>query len=859
MAAESGGEGEGAGEVRSSSIILYKCHLHYDFCIRECVMMKRASVLEMKYHPAMKEVQFRRFADGKEIEIPPESVLRTYMNKKDFVLQHQGNTFFDELTCAFDGETGINMDVITTAADYEEFEGMTDYYHRTGNSSCKIQPKLTGELPDMTETFAAIKHLGEQSTEMLKRHEATFARRKEDSSLGSSVKESVEKYHEILQGNIDNITAKMKELNESQVSLLFTGAYSSGKSTLINAILGYRILPEAIESKTARIFCISSPSDDRVKGIRFECGGQYMDLVWDPRIHRFIMPQVDHPLRDEVWEWLKEIEERQEFEQFYMVLDRLNNEKSVGTTIYVTFPIPLDNDKVRFCIYDTPGTDSDSDKHHSVLKKAMEDQTHSILIFVCPPDRLEGSGNNKILQFLKEIEEQGNTGIDRDRSLFVINQADTKKIRELKELQSAEIVCNGERPFSFKLAEKKLFFISAAVAYSAKAVKNDIAGEEEREIASDTKLAQKGSIYYFPSQLNHAAQSEFATNAIQERCAATLQAAEKSGERADVLHVCSGLYALEDEISRYGEKYAAAVKASSLIGAVDHVFRQLQREADSLNNANEEAIEQVNEEIGELEKVLQDSIGTASEQRQIVLKKLPEDVRIGLGIDRSAVGTWVEGGMDWIKNRLQKDERFFSDKIEYSSKAKKEIYCVVENKANEFQNNFLEACVVELKRQRDDFIRDVQAAIRENGGISEAAKKYIIDIPAPEIVPPKGLDNVMEIYNDAKKEESFLFFFRQENVDQEAFLEKTEKFLAKLSGELTDAFTEKYKQALNHIIEAVKNNFTERLDEYSIRLHALNEDREQMQQYGQELVSAADDIKGYQENLEEIIWREKNK
>ncbi len=830
-------------------------------------MMKQSSVLEMKYHPAMKEVQFRRFADGQEIEIPPESGLRKFMNQKDFVLQHQGNVFFDGLTCAFDGETCLDMNVVTTAVDYEDFEGMTDYYHHTGNSPCKIQPKLTGELPDMTETFAAVKHLGEQSTEMLKHYETAFAGRKTDSSLEPSVKKSAEYYHEILQGDIDNITAKMRELNESQVSLFFTGAYSSGKSTLINAILGYRILPEAVNPKTARIFCISSPSDDRGKGIRFECSGQYMELMWDPKIHRFNMPQGDHPLRDKVWEWLKEVEEKQEFEQFYILLDKLNNEKSdekkneetVGTKIDVTFPIPLDNDKVRFRIFDTPGTDSNSETHHRVLQKAMEDQTHSILIFVCPPDRLEGSGNNKILQFLKEIEEKGNTGIDRDRSLFVINQADTKKRRELEELQSAEIVCSGEEDFSFNLAEKKLFFISAAVAYSAKAVKNDIAGEEEHEIASDNKLAKKDSIYYLPCQLNHAAQSEFATNAMQKRCAEALQAAEESGERADVLHVCSGLYALEDEISRYGEKYAAAVKASALIGAVDHVFCHLQREADSLNNANEEAIGRVDEEIAELKKVLQNSIDVASGQRRIVEKQLPEDVRIGLGIDRSAVGTWVVGLMDWIEDRLQKYKRFFSDEIKYSSAAKEEIYGVVEDQANEFQDDFLEDCVVELERQRDDFIRDVQVAIRENGGISEAAKNYIIDIPVPEIDAPEGLDNVMEIYDDAKTEDSFLFFFTRTNVDQEAFLEKTEKFLLKLSTALTDAFTEKYMEALNHIIEVVKNNFTERLDEYSIRLHGLNEDREQMQQYGQELVNAAQDIKGYREHLEEIIWREKNK
>ena len=821
--------------------------------------MKQSSVLEMKYHPAMKEVKFRRFADGKEIEIPPESGLRKYMNQKDFVLQHQGNVFFDGLACAFDGESRLNMAVITTAADYEDFKGMTDYYHHTGNNTCKIQPKLTGELPDMTETFAAVERLGEQSTKMLKHHEAAFARWKTDSSLKPSVKKSAEDYHEILQGNIDNITAKMRELNESQVSLFFTGAYSSGKSTLINAILGYRILPEAVSPKTARIFCISSPTDDRGKGIQFECGGQPMELTWDSEMHRFRIPPVKHPLRDQVWTWLNEVEEKQEFEQFYTILDRLNNEESVGTKIHVTFPIPLDNDKVRFRIYDTPGTDSNSEEHHRVLQKAMEDQTHSILIFVCPPDRLEGSGNNKILQFLKEIEQKGNTGIDRDRSLFVINQADTKKRRELEELQSAEIVCSGEEDFSFNLAEKKLFFISAAVAYSAKAVKNDIAGEEEHEIASDNKLAKKDSIYYLPCQLNHAAQSEFATRAMQARCAEALQAAEESGERADVLHVCSGLYALEDEISRYGERYAAAVKASALIGAVDFVFCNLQMEADSLNDANEEAIGRVDEEIAGLKKVLQDSISVAHEQRRIVQKKLPKDVRIGLGIYRSSLGSWVEDVLDWIKNRLKKDERFFSDTIEYSSEAKKEIYGVVEAQANKFQDDFLEACIAELERQRDDFIRDVQAAIRENGGISEAAKKYIIDIPVPEIDPPEGLDNVMEIYDDAKREETFLFFFTKKNVDQEEFLEKTEKFLVKLSGTLADAFREKYEEALNHIIEAAKNNFADRLDEYSIRLHGLNENRGQMQQYGRELVSATQDIKGYRENLEEIIWREKNK
>ena len=47
--------------------------------------------LEMKYHPAKKEVRFRRFVlneDGKDVEKEVGSALRTYMNDRgNFVLK----------------------------------------------------------------------------------------------------------------------------------------------------------------------------------------------------------------------------------------------------------------------------------------------------------------------------------------------------------------------------------------------------------------------------------------------------------------------------------------------------------------------------------------------------------------------------------------------------------------------------------------------------------------------------------------------------------------------------------------------------------------------------------------------------
>lgn len=825
-------------------------------------MMKQSSTLEMKYHPAMKEVRFRRFQNGEEIEISSRSRLRGYMNQKDFVLQYQGNEFFQDIAHVFNGNECINMEVITTALDYEDFEEMTEYYHQTQteNCSCKIRPKLTGELPDMTETFAAVKTLGTQSIEMLKEHEKKFSERAADLNLKEPVRKSAGQYQEILHGNITNIKAKMQELNESQVSLFFTGAYSSGKSTLINAILGYRILPEAIEAKTARIFCISSPLGDRSEGIRFECSGQSIELAWNSEIKRFNIPPADYPLREEIFEWTNEIEKERKFEQFYAILDRLNNEDSVGTEIHVTFPIPLDNDKVWFRIYDTPGTDSNSEEHHRVLQRAMKDQSHAILIFVCAPDKIEGSANNKILQFLKKIEEDGDKGIDRDRSLFVINRSDTQRKKELEGLRFGKIQCRGDSDFSFDLAEKKLFFTAAEEAYCAKAVKKGIAKDDEKYTYNNTKLIDPKSPNYFPGELNHAARSEYATSAMKERCEAALQKARQNGELAEVLHVCSGLYALEDEISRYGEKYAAAVKASALIGAVGHVLCELQRETGVLNKENVKAIEEVKKEITELKTILVDSIAKARKKCEIVNNQLPDDTRKRLRVDQGSVNYSVRNILEEIQKRLREDKRWFYNGIKFSPKAQEDMHGIAKQMASNFQKGFPEAYKKELKEQGNAFIEEVKESIRQHGGLKEEAKKYMLDnIPKPDIKEPEGLGNVTKIYEEAKTEDKILWIIPQTNVDEKKFLDNTESWLLKFFGRLTDMFIKTYTAELARIISAVQKNFMERLEAYSIRLHGLNEDRNQMEQYRKELGDAMQDIEGHQKHLEEVIWKEKNK
>ena len=68
----------------------------------------------MKYHPAKKEVEFRRFQNEKEVDIRNDSRLKHYMNLRgEFVLQDHGNEFFEEIANVFDGIREIEIQVIT--------------------------------------------------------------------------------------------------------------------------------------------------------------------------------------------------------------------------------------------------------------------------------------------------------------------------------------------------------------------------------------------------------------------------------------------------------------------------------------------------------------------------------------------------------------------------------------------------------------------------------------------------------------------------------------------------------------------------------------------------------------------------
>lgn len=813
-------------------------------------------VLQMKYHPAKKEVEFHRFVNGQEVTIKSDSGLMRYMNLKgNFVLQDHGNAFFEDIVNAFEGQKEIDIQVVTTLMDYEDFVQMVEYYNAVPNT-CHITPSLIAELPDMAHTFDEVRKYGEQASEILRRHRQNLFEIPLDND---NVRKSTESFAEQIDEERSNIHDKIDSLKDNAVSLCFTGVYSSGKSTLINALLGYRILPEKITSETAKMFCISSPKKGENVTIKFEIAGTHSALEWNKVMTGFDFAQgpSDSGSKTKIQMEINRVsgEGLPQHDQIRAILTMLNGMDDVSADIRIRFPVALDSDNVQYVIYDTPGTDSNYAEHQTVLMDALSEQKQSILIFVAAPNKTEGSGNNALLRYLKEAEEKNSkTSIDIGRSLFVINWSDCIDSDARRDLQHEEIKYKDDDAFSIRLADKKLFFISAKYGYAARAVKNKIATEKDESDFHKglNNMTDKFGGYCYRE--NRCAMSEFATNRMHERCESALQDAQERKDDISTLEIAAGLYALESEILQYGEKYASAVKASALIDSVDKALSKLSNRAVSLRESNREEIKEIEKNIVELRRTINEAIEKSYDASSIPENMpLPEEASRTLGLDRATLYSAIVGN---TKNYMDRELRGWFlglfGRVKVKDRDKDNVRDMINRAIDEYTEQFLTQRKILLESQRDIFMAAVQSTIMENGNISNAAKKFFLDVPVPQVVKP-GITNWGELYDSHCRTEKFLMF-KGEYLDKAGFIQDVEKMLVDIADSMCEDYSRDYRNSLESLLMQIKTQFEGNLDTYSLYMKAMVECRDAMQQLGDKVADVATELFDCQKQLNDIIW-----
>ena len=810
--------------------------------------------LEMEYHPAMKEIEFRRGSGTGTTRVDKKSCLAKYMleQKGKFILQDHGNDFFDDVKKAFDGLSEVEIKVVTTKLDYMDFEQMAEYYNE-GSDKFKITTTLLAELPSMKAAFKDVMDFGKNTVDALNAKKTIVF---DVPTKNGTVKERAQSLASFLSEEVRSIRNKMDNLESSNVNICFAGVYSSGKSSLINALLGYKILPASPEAKTAKMLVIMSPEKGKPVEITFFLVDTYSRIEWNDHTSCFEFSKgpVESQERTEIQNKMNEVKGKKRHEQLYAILDTLNEVPGVSETLHLKFPIEIDSDLVKFTIYDTPGTDSNSEGHKEVLSKALGGQSQSILIFVCRPNALEGSGTNALLTYIKDAEQKNDKNtIDIARSFVVMTHADDVNRDERKGLRDATLTMKEDPNFSLHLREKKLLFVSSKFAAAAKACMKEETKTRDDEFwikknPVDDEMSPNGLCY----RENRMASSDLATRRMIEKSDAAAQDAREKWDDNRLVYVTSGLYALEEELKDYGEKFASAVRASAIIQGVEKTLANVTAKSQFLCTATDQNIVELEEEIRQLKERVDAIVTEAGKKANANMLSQNDLHELGLAsTDIEKSKGQIAAEVDFI---LGKPGIFSGGKIKLRPEHEQDITSVIDDEFSRMNYHFTKASKKVLEGKIEAFLTNVFNSIQSDTSISDNAKKTLMkQVSAVESVEfgPIPVTQIMKEHKVTK----MVWFKKKDYLKKEDFLSELKESLSESLAKWTDAYIAAYKKKHKEIVERLKDEFRGRVEEYSSDTKAKIEDKDAMTQLGEKLKEVAASVKALLEELEKKIWQ----
>lgn len=201
------------------------------------------------------------------------------------------------------------------------------------------------------------------------------------------------------------------EINAEEFRIIFTGTYSSGKSSTINALIGKNLLPTASGTCTAKICRIIHSLEAKCLAVvRYE--------------YRGTIKEFSCVTAEEVQDRIKAAEDSVEGIEVYTDLSAL-------------YPDGVQSD-FKIVIVDTPGTDSatgnDTEKsdaeakrlskksHIEITKEVLQSKQKEMVVLISD-EKFEDENIVELLDIIEESAERDG-GAFNDRFLFVMNMCD---------------------------------------------------------------------------------------------------------------------------------------------------------------------------------------------------------------------------------------------------------------------------------------------------------------------------------------------------------------------------------------------------------------------------------------------------
>ena len=318
---------------------------------------------------------------------------------------------------------------------------------------------------------------------------------------------------------------------------------SSGKSTLINALLQQKLMPSKNEACTATITEILDTDEEKYSAVVFDTDGGRITSI------------------DELT---------------YEIMDQLNANEKVGRIEAEGNNPFLDSDSTALCLVDTPGpNNAQNQQHKNTTYSAVNSDSNNLILYVLNATQLGTNDDDNLLKYVAEQIQKGGKQA-RDRFLFVINKMDTfdpssEKIEDTLKRVREYLAKHG-------IEEPQIYPCSASVALNLRTVLRDVddvesltrAEERALPMAARETLPLIDKFNEYPSL--HLEQYSTLSPSAQQELNFRLRQAESRKDTKEQALIHCGIYSIEAAITAYVKKYAKTKKVKDLVESFQEVL-----------------------------------------------------------------------------------------------------------------------------------------------------------------------------------------------------------------------------------------------------------------------------------------------
>lgn len=530
-------------------------------------------------------------------------------------------------------DSNVTLEFTGTVSDYEDIESAFNVYKDKISATCNFHK--TADITDVERTIDKI-------------------------------------FEEIKNGPVAELKDKkiiqaFEKAKDSKFEINVVATMSSGKSTLINALLGQQLMPAANEATTATIVKIIDTDQDNFSAVAYDKSGQ-------------VVKKLDNVTLED--------------------MQALNADIKVST-VEIEGKIPcVSSVGMKLVLVDTPGPNNSRDKSHEEMTyKMIADSDKSLVLYVMNGQQLGINDEKIFLDYVCQSMKDGGKKA-RERFIFAVNKMDA--FSPDPQDDGPECITKALNNVKAGLEDREIYNPNIFPVCSLPALQKraEMKGPRARALNDFKMMCEYYDVMHFEKYYDYNNLPQTVRNRLDYWMS-------QANNDDDKLEVRTGVVSIEQAIAQYINKYARTTKVYDLVQSFNEKLNELAAVAHL-----EDAIRKDKNAKAELEKQIA-KIKANIQSAQNAQNRSKTIDKIDL---TSTVEKQVATYMTEIKNKLSKMMSGRSNKVE---KIKAKQQCAELEKE-------CEAISVQIKVQIDKIL---ETAYKETiTKIIDEYKRYLAEL-----------------------------------------------------------------------------------------------------------------------------------